>query len=118
MAKTTFRVHGGLHHNGIFYPHGASVPESLFGSNPGDPDELKTLVRAGTLKTEAEFLNPEQLQSGLDERDAEIERLKAELAAAQAAKTEHESARDAAMEEARTSGESEAAEEQFPKSTL
>lgn len=113
MAETTYRVHGGLHHNGVFYPHGSTVAASLFSNdNPMVGDELKTLIHAGTLKTEAEFTSPAQLQSALNEKDAEIERLKAELAEATAK-------RDAEMAEARTEGPAEAgSDEQFPKSTL
>lgn len=117
MAETHYRVHGGLNYD-KFYPHGSVVPASMFGSNALDPDELATLIAAGTLKTEAEFLTPEQLQGTLDEKDAEIARLRAELEAAQAAKAEAAEKRDAAMEEARVEGPEDAAEEQFPKSTL
>lgn len=155
-AETTYRVHGGLHHNGKFYKHGSTVPASLFGSNEHVDDELKELVHAGTLKTEAEFATPTQLQTTLDEKDTEIERLRAQLAELESLKAEMsakvpdaktaaadakadakaeakadaadqkamaqeeaDEKRDAAMEEARFGGPSEAgSDEQFPKSVL
>lgn len=80
----TFYVHGGLHHNGVPYPHGAKVSRSLFGSNPYDADEFTSLRQAGTLKTAAEFFPPAKTQTLLDEREAEIAELRKQLADVQA----------------------------------